>query len=52
MVANAIRHQCLYKTVHQLVRYRLGAAPKVARPKSIDNTDERVETYKKTWQRI
>jgi hypothetical protein len=41
-----------YKTVHQLVRYRLGAAPKVARPKSIDNTDERVETYKKTWQRI
>lgn len=41
-----------YKTVHQLVHYRLGASPKVARPQSVDNTDERVETYKKTWARI
>jgi transposase len=41
-----------YKTVHQLVHYRLGASPKVARPESVDNTDERVETYKKTWVRI
>jgi transposase len=37
-----------YKTVHQLVHYRLGAALKVARPQSIDNTDERVAAYKKT----
>jgi transposase len=35
-----------YKTVHKLVRYRLKASPKVARPVSVDNTDERVETYK------
>jgi transposase len=41
-----------YKTVHQLVHYRLGASPKVARPQSVYNTDERVETYKKTWARI
>ncbi|MGB8702613.1 MAG: winged helix-turn-helix domain-containing protein, partial [Thermosynechococcaceae cyanobacterium] len=41
-----------YKTVHKLVRYRLGASPKVARPQSVDNTDERVETYKKTFARI
>jgi transposase len=41
-----------YKTVHKLVRYRLKASPKVARPMSVDNTDERVEAYKKTWARI
>jgi transposase len=40
-----------YKTVHKLVHYRLGAAPKVARPQSVDNSDERVETYKKTLAR-
>jgi transposase len=37
-----------YKTVHQLVHYRLQATPKVARPVSAANTDARVETYKKT----
>ena len=37
-----------YKTVHQLVHYRLKAAPKVARPQSAANTDARVEAYKKT----
>ncbi len=41
-----------YKTVHQLVHYRLGASPKVARPESVNNTDERVEAYKKTLARI
>jgi transposase len=41
-----------YKTVHQLVHYRLGASPKVARPQSVDNTDKRVEAYKKTLARI
>jgi transposase len=41
-----------YKTVHQLVHYRLKASPKVARPVSVDNIDERVEAYKKTWVRI
>lgn len=41
-----------YKTVHKLVHYRLGASPKVARPMSVDNSDERVEAYKKTWVRI
>jgi transposase len=37
-----------YKTVHQLVHYRLKATPKVARPVSAVNTDARVETDKKT----
>jgi transposase len=37
-----------YKTVHQLVHYRLKAAPKVARPVSVQNADERVAAAKKT----
>lgn len=37
-----------YKTVHQLVRYRLQASPKVARPMSVAAADGRVEAYKKT----
>jgi transposase len=37
-----------YKTVHQLVHYRLKAAPKVAHPVSVANSEARVETYKKT----
>jgi len=37
-----------YKTVHQLVHYRLKASPKVARPVSAANAEERVEAYKKT----
>lgn len=37
-----------YKTVHQLVYYRLNASPKLARPVSAANSQERVETYKKT----
>jgi transposase len=37
-----------YKTVHQLVHYRLQASPKVARPRSASNTDARVEASKKT----
>lgn len=41
-----------YKTVHKLVHYRLGASPKVARPISVANNDERVEAYKKTLVRI
>jgi len=39
-----------YKTVHQLVHYRLKASPKVARPQSVANTEERVEAYKKNCQ--
>jgi transposase len=41
-----------YKTVYQLVHYHLGASPKVARPVSVDYSDERVEAYKKTLARI
>ncbi|TRU27209.1 MAG: helix-turn-helix domain-containing protein [Microcystis aeruginosa Ma_SC_T_19800800_S464] len=37
-----------YKTVHELVYYRLKANPKVARPKSLEQSEERVETFKKT----
>jgi len=37
-----------YKTVHQLVHYRLKASPKVARPQSVANSEARVEAYKKT----
>lgn len=37
-----------YKTVHKLVYYRLKASPKVARPKSLEQSEERLETFKKT----
>jgi transposase len=37
-----------YKTVHQLVHYRLKASPKVARPVSTETSDVKVEAYKKT----
>lgn len=37
-----------YKTVHQLVHYRLKASPKVARPVSVEQSQQQVEAYKKT----
>jgi transposase len=37
-----------YKTVHQLVHYRLQASPKVARPVSTETSNAKVEAYKKT----
>lgn len=37
-----------YKTVHQLVHYRLQASPKVPRPVSIEQSSEQLEAYKKT----
>lgn len=37
-----------YKTVHKWVYYRLGAAPKVVRPKSDKQDEAGLEAYKKT----
>lgn len=37
-----------YKTVHQLVYYRLKASPKVSRPKSVKQKEEKLEAFKKT----
>lgn len=37
-----------YKTVHQLVRYRLQSSPKVPRPISVEQSSEQLEAYKKT----
>jgi transposase len=37
-----------YKTVHQLVHYRLKASPKVARPVSVETSEAKVEASKKT----
>jgi transposase len=37
-----------YKTVHQLVHYRLKASPKIARPVSTETSEAKVEAYKKT----
>ena len=39
-----------YKTVHQLVYYRLKASPKIARPKSAEQSEERLENFKKTLE--
>ena len=36
-----------YKTVHKLVYYRLKASPKIARPKSLEQSEERLEDFLK-----
>ena len=41
-----------YKTLYYLVRYRLKARPKVARPVSAGKSQEQVEAYKKTLAAI
>ncbi|MBW4680979.1 MAG: helix-turn-helix domain-containing protein [Microcoleus vaginatus WJT46-NPBG5] len=41
-----------YKTVHQLVHYRLKASPKIARPKSREQSEDRLDNCKKTLSRI
>lgn len=38
-----------YSTVHGLVKYGLGASPKVVRPVSEKQDPEAVEAFKKTW---
>ena len=38
-----------YKTVHSLVYYRLKASPKIARPQSLEQSEERLEAFKKTF---
>lgn len=40
-----------YKTVHKLVHYRLGASPKVPRPFSSKQSQEKIEGFKKKWQK-
>lgn len=40
--------QAKYKTVYQLVHYRLQASPKVPRPVSVEQSLEQMEAYKKT----
>lgn len=36
-----------YKTVHSLVYYRLQASPKIARPQSLEQSEKRLEDFKK-----
>jgi transposase len=38
-----------YKTVHKLVYYRLKASPKIARPQSLEQSEERLEEFKKNF---
>lgn len=40
--------QATYKTVHQLVHYRLQSSPKVPRPVSVEQSTEAMDAYKKT----
>ena len=40
--------QAAYKTVHQLVHYRLQSSPKVPRPVSVEQSSEAMDAYKKT----
>lgn len=39
-----------YKTVHQLVHYKLKATPKIARPKSREQSESRLDNFKKKLQ--
>ncbi|MFQ4143416.1 helix-turn-helix domain-containing protein [Chlorogloeopsis sp. ULAP02] len=39
-----------YKTVYKLVHYRLESSPKVPRPQSIEQSQQRVEGFKKNSQ--
>ena len=36
-----------YKTVHSLVYYRLGASLKIARPQSLEQSEDRLKAFKK-----
>ena len=36
-----------YKTVHNLVYYKLKASPKIARPQSLEQSEERLDAFKK-----
>ena len=38
-----------YKTIHQLVFYKLKASPKIARSKSKEKSESRLENFKKTF---
>jgi transposase len=40
-----------YKTVHKLVHYRLKASPKIARPSSVERSEEKAEEFKKKCQK-
>lgn len=43
-----IGREAKYKTVHKLVYYKLKASPKIARPKSLEQSEERLDNFKKT----
>lgn len=45
---NKLGIQAKYKTVHQLVHYRLQSSPKVPRPVSVEQSTEQITAYKKT----
>lgn len=38
-----------YKTLHKLVCYRLKASPKIPRPTSVEQSEERLDNFKKTF---
>jgi len=42
-----IRIEAKYKTVHKLVYYRLKASPKIARPKSLEQSRKRFKDLRK-----
>ncbi len=51
-LSNQLGIEANYKTVHKLAHYRLQAAPKVPRPESNKTSEEKVEVFKKKWQKI
>ena len=47
MVRGKIRERSQGQNRHKLVYYRLKASPKIARPKSLEQSEERLEDLKK-----
>ena len=50
-LSNELGIESNYKTVHKLVHYRFGASPKVPRPFSSKQSPEKIEEFKKKWQK-
>ena len=51
MVRGKIRERSQGQNRHKLVYYRLKASPKIARPKSLEQSEERLEDFKKKTPR-
>lgn len=50
-LSNNLGINAKYKTVYKLVHYRLQSSPKVPRPQSLEQSEARVEEFKKNFRK-